>query len=138
MIRKITTAILRDLGFDFFDVSYTLTEDRHMRELNREYRKTDKTTDVLSFPQYRFFRGELLEPVIVTDRKIPLGDIVISVETIKRRSRGKREYTDYLFRTIIHGILHLLGFDHKTITERKIMRENEKTLYNIYRKDFRI
>ncbi len=109
-----------------------------MRELNREYRRIDKTTDVLSFPQYRFFRGELLEPVLVTEKRIPLGDIVISLQTIKRRSRGKKEYTDYLLRTVIHGILHLLGFDHKSIAERKIMQKNEKILYNIYRKDFRI
>ncbi len=136
MIQKITTVILRDLGFRLFEVSYTLTDDKTMRALNRDYRRVDRTTDVLSFPQYKFFMGELLEPIIVKDEKIPLGDIVISNETLQRRSRGKKDYEDYLFKTVIHGILHLLGFDHKSRKARTIMRSNEKTLYKLYRKDF--
>ncbi|MCX7959864.1 MAG: rRNA maturation RNase YbeY [Deltaproteobacteria bacterium] len=124
------------MGFDFFEVSYSLTDDHIIRNLNKKYRRINKATDVLSFPQYRFQNGELLEPVILTGRKIPLGDIVISAETIKRRSRGKTGFETYLLRTVIHGILHLLGFDHIRRKDRKTMRSIENILFKLYRKDF--
>jgi len=133
----ITTAILRDLGFDLFEVSYTLTDDRGIRELNHRYRNINKTTDVLSFPQYNFYNGELKEPVILAGKKAPLGDIVISMETLKRRNRkNNKKFKDDLLGVIIHAILHLIGFDHKVPRQRKIMREAEKRLFKIYKKEF--
>lgn len=128
--------ILRDLGFNLFDVSYSLTDDRGIRELNAKYRHINRATDVLSFPQYHFYRGELKEPILMYNARVPLGDIVISLETIRRRSKNNKEFKNYLLKVVIHAILHLIGFDHIDKKERKIMRENEKTLYKIYRKDF--
>ncbi|MCX7945310.1 MAG: rRNA maturation RNase YbeY [Deltaproteobacteria bacterium] len=138
MIRKTTTSILRDLGFDLFYVSYVIVDDERMRRLNREFRKINRTTDVLSFPQYKFLNGDLLEPVLFVKEKLPLGDIVISLETIERRSRCKRDFEGYLLKAVIHGILHLLGFDHKSDKDRKVMRGKEGLLYKIYRRGFSI
>ncbi|MGC8928292.1 MAG: rRNA maturation RNase YbeY [Myxococcota bacterium] len=136
-IQTITTVILRDLGFNLFDVSYSLTDDNGIRELNSKYRHINRTTDVLSFPQYDFYRGDLREPILFCNSKIPLGDVVISLETIMRRSRSqKRRFNDYLLKVVIHAILHLIGFDHTERSERKIMREREMALYKIYRKEF--
>jgi probable rRNA maturation factor len=129
--------ILRDLGFNLFDVSYLLTDDQEIRELNAKYRHINKATDVLSFPHYHFYRGELKEPILVHNLKIPLGDVVISLETIRRRCKNNnRKFNNYLLKVVIHAILHLIGYDHIDKKERKIMRENEKTLYKIYRKEF--
>ena len=88
-----------------------------MRELNRTYRGIDRTTDVLSFPQSEG-----------PDFSI-LGDIIISVDTARRNAKThgitlKME----LKKLIIHGILHLLGYDHKKKKETQIMREKEKEL----------
>lgn len=124
------------MGYDLFEVSFLIVDDEEMRRLNKAYRGLARTTDVLSFPQYRFFRGELIEPVLLKAEKEPLGDVVISLETIERRSRGKRDFYEYLLRTIIHGLLHLMGFDHKDRGERKVMRECEELMFKIYKKGF--
>ena len=98
---------------DSYEVSVYLVDDPEMRELNRQHRKLNRTTDVLSFPQYA--------PGATIDHgeygSIVLGDVVISLETLLRRSlkRGedvKREYA----RLLIHGVLHLCGYDHSKIS----------------------
>jgi probable rRNA maturation factor len=136
-IQRITTAILRDLGFDLFSVSYLLSDDIYIRELNRRYRKIDKATDVLSFPLYQFYRGELMEPILVQEETVLLGDVVISLDTIRRRTSGReREFNRYLLQAVIHAILHLVGYDHTTLKERRVMREKERDLFNKFREVF--
>ena len=79
-------------------VNLVLMRDRRIRDLNRSFRKMDKATDVLAFPM-----GE--EGI--------LGDIAISVETTGRNARRFGvSYKDELKRLVIHGLLHLLGYDH--------------------------
>ena len=88
-----------------------------MRELNRNYRNIDRTTDVLSFPQ-----GEGPDLTL-------LGDIVISLDTASRHSESYGvTLHEELKKLIIHGILHLLGHDHKKKKETQIMREKEMQL----------
>ena len=87
-----------------------------MREYNTFYRNIRKTTDVLSFPQDG------------PDNKI-LGDIIISTETAKRRSKVYQiGFDEEIANLVIHGILHLLGYDHKHKREAILMREKEKEL----------
>lgn len=89
-----------------------LTDDREMRTLNREYRKKDKTTDVLSFPAED---GD--ERV---KRSGPLGDLVISVPQAKRQAKEYQHSLDQeLIRLIVHGFLHLLGYDHEASAARR-------------------
>ena len=88
-----------------------------MRELNRSYRQIDRTTDVLSFPQSEGPDFTLL------------GDILISTDTAERHSKSYGvTLHEELKKLIIHGILHLLGHDHKKKKETEIMREKEKEL----------
>ena len=125
------------MGFDLFSVSYLLSDDRYIRELNRTYRKIDKATDVLSFPLYQFYRGELMEPILVQEETVLLGDVVISLDTIRRRTSGReREFNRYLLQAVIHAILHLVGYDHTTLKERRVMREKERDLFNKFREVF--
>ena len=92
--------------------------DPAIRELNRRYRSRDTPTDVLSFP--------------LADEVCPdlLGDVVISVETLRRQARQrKRSMADELLRLLIHGILHLLGYDHEVSpAEAKRMHRMEREM----------
>jgi probable rRNA maturation factor len=84
------------------DVTVLLTTDRVIRKLNREYRGKDQPTDVLSFDI-----GDGL------DEGEPFGDVVISVETAQRQAREYQAplHTE-LVRLLVHGMLHLCGYDH--------------------------
>ena len=97
------------------ELCVSLVSDGDMRELNRQYRQIDATTDVLCFPQKSDVNPDLL------------GDIVISYQTALRHSR-RLEITveEELRLLIVHAVLHLLGFDHKKKKERETMREKEK------------
>jgi probable rRNA maturation factor len=100
-------AALRALDRSRSAVTLVFTDDEEIRVLNREYRDHDRATDVLSF-QLQELQGEG-DPA---GRGIPLGDIVISVETARRRG-GSRRLPAELERLAIHGLCHLFGHDHK-------------------------
>lgn len=117
-IKKIARLVLKELAVPKdSELSISFIDDAQMRELNRTYRNIDRTTDVLSFPQ-----GEGPDFTL-------LGDIIISIDTASRHaeSYGVTQHEE-LKKLIIHGILHLLGHDHKKKKETQIMREKEKEL----------
>lgn len=98
------------------EICISFVDDETIRELNNTYRNINRATDVLSFPQDG------------PDFSI-LGDIVISVDTAKRHAvRYENTYEFEITKLIVHGILHLLGFDHKKKKETIVMREKEKQL----------
>lgn len=113
-VKEATDKILKELGLDKVEVSIALVGDERIRELNKYWRKKDKPTDVLSFP---------------IDEKPPgyryriLGDVVISIPYAKRQAE-EIGFTpkEEILRLLIHGILHLLGYDHeKDEKEAEIM-----------------
>lgn len=116
------------------EVNVLVTDDETIRVLNREARKIDKATDVLSFPAFQFEPGKLpedLSPYIDPETGLlPLGDMAISYEHAKRQAKEfghsvKRE-VGYL---TVHSILHLLGYDHVDEGEMKQqMREREEAI----------
>lgn len=116
------------------EVNVLVTDDETIRVLNRETRKIDQSTDVLSFPAFRFEPGKLpedLSPYIDPETGLlPLGDMAISYEHAVRQSEEfghsvKRE-VGYL---TIHSILHLLGYDHVDEGEMKRqMRAREEAI----------
>lgn len=93
------------------EVSITLVDDKTIRKLNREYRGLDKPTNVLSF--------ELGDDVL-------LGDIFISLDTVKKEADAENiSVAEHTAHMIVHGILHLQGFDHLTDQEAKVMESKE-------------
>lgn len=116
--------ILRDSGRGEAELSILITGDEEIRSLNRDYRALDRSTDVLSFSQVE---GE--GPV--SARQL-LGDVVISWETAGRQaSELGHSLHEELQRLLIHGVLHLLGFDHEEDEEAaRTMREMEKKYFN--------
>lgn len=117
-IRKCITAALEGEGLRTpCEVNVLVTDDETIRAINREMRKIDKATDVLSFPNFTFEPGKLpedLAPMLDPETGLlPLGDMAISFEHAKRQAKElghsvKRE-VGYL---TIHSVLHLLGYDH--------------------------
>jgi probable rRNA maturation factor len=120
---------LRALDRASASATLVFTDDKEIRVLNRVYRKHDRATDVLSF-HLQELRGEA-DPA-GAGAGFNLGDIVISVETARRRSAGKRLGGE-LERLAIHGLCHLFGHDHKRPGEAKIMRALEGRLRRLTR-----
>lgn len=113
-------------------VDVLITDDDHIQALNRDYRGVDSPTDVLSFPlQDVSAEGEPSEGrrfVVPRQAMRNLGDVVISFPTARRQAE---EYGHSLRRELaylcVHGVLHLLGYDHEVEEERRAMREREET-----------
>ena len=95
-------------GAENSELSVTLTDDKNIHELNKKYRGVDSPTDVLSFA----FR-ESAEPEILDSEIEILGDIIISLERAKIQAEnfGHSYLREVIFLTV-HGLLHLLGYDH--------------------------
>ena len=94
------------------ELSILITDDTEIRKLNKKYRHKNKATDVLSFAP-----AEAKEFVCL---KHILGDVVISVETAKRQAQELGvAFADEFARLLIHGILHLLGYDHENVSPRR-------------------
>lgn len=103
------------------EISLVFADNESIRELNKTYRSKDSATDVLSFP--------LWDPEEEEVEEILLGDIIISLE---RAVTQAEEYGHSLEREVtylmVHGILHLVGYDHLVEEDKKIMREHEEKI----------
>lgn len=110
---------------DLAEVSLMFTDDETIHEMNREYRGIDRPTDVLSFA---LEEGEE-EEIYGGPEENLLGDIIISVETAARQAE---EYGHSVEREMaflaLHGMLHLLGYDHMEEEERQQMRAQEEAI----------
>ncbi|HEV2170564.1 MAG TPA: rRNA maturation RNase YbeY [Candidatus Binatus sp.] len=122
--------LMRAAGLADCELSLTLTSDRAIRGLNRDYRGIDAATDVLSFSQIGQ-AGTVSDPLAVKNRAgLPLGDVVISIETAIRQAREYRVSPPARLRKLlIHGFLHLLGYDHeRSPTDARRMFARERAL----------
>jgi probable rRNA maturation factor len=118
------------------EVSVALVSDRKVRELNKRYRRKDSPTDVLSFaskPEPRApspeLRASSLEPRAPSPEPRFLGDIVIATGVAKRQARAAgHAYATELKVLALHGLLHLLGYDHERTDDRGAMARAEARL----------
>lgn len=103
------------------ELTVTLTDDKRIRILNRDYRQKDKATNVLSFPMF-----DTLDEIPAHAGNLPIGDIIIAFETIEREAiEQNKTLSDHFTHMLIHGFLHLLGYDHMTDSEAKDMESLE-------------
>lgn len=103
---------LRDKTFDTIVFDIVFCNDEEIHRINREYRGIDRATDVISFA---IFADSPDDEKFIFDGEINLGEIIISLDTIKRQAEENQTTFDGELRLITaHGILHLLGFDHLT------------------------
>lgn len=96
------------------EVSLVFTDDASIQDINAEWRGKDKPTNVLSFPAFPVKPGKMPGPM--------LGDIIIALETVEREARElEKSFDDHLTHLMVHGFLHLLGYDHMNNDEAEIM-----------------
>ena len=112
VVTRLGNAMLAALELPAAELSVLLTDDAEIHQLNREHRQKDKPTDVLAFAM---------------DENVPdpagiLGDVVISLDTAVRQARGRgRPLLEEVRFLLAHGVLHLVGYDHATPTEKREM-----------------
>ncbi len=141
-IENLVNAVLEyESCTDDYEVSISLVSNEEIRDLNRVYRNVDAATDVLSFPMIEFeednenklqaescddFEDSAKEYI---EEELPLGDIVISVEKAKEQAQ---EYGHSLKRELsfllVHGMLHLLGYDHENKKDETIMFQKQEQI----------
>ena len=109
-------------------ISITLTNPENIRKLNREYRKIDKETDVLSFPM---FEKDEIPNLKYLEYEEVLGDIIISIQRVEEQAiEYGHSFERELAYMIVHGFYHLMGEDHIKEEDKSIMREKEEEILN--------
>jgi len=122
LLRRRAQRALRSLACGRAELSLSLVDDREIAELNRGHRGIAGPTDVLSF--------SLLEGECAEHRGPLLGDVVIGIETAARQARERhRSLDEEVARLMIHGVLHLLGYDHEEPDAARAMRAEERRIW---------
>ena len=112
-------------------INIILTSPTNIKKINKQYRKIDKETDVLSFPM---FEKDEIENMKNNGNNIEeaLGDIVISIERVNEQAEEYgHSFERELAYMLVHGFYHLMGYDHMEEDEKKIMREKEEGVLNL-------
>ncbi|MDO4620054.1 MAG: rRNA maturation RNase YbeY [Lachnospiraceae bacterium] len=128
--------VLRQAGCPFdAEVSLILTDDAEIQNVNRETRDLDRATDVLSFPAFQYsepaaFEEAESDPAGAFDPEtgnLLLGDIMISVDHVREQAKEYGHGTKREFAFLVaHSVLHLIGYDHMTEEEEKVMFEKQE------------
>jgi probable rRNA maturation factor len=122
-LAEIARAVLSAEGVADCELGIVITDDETIRRLNREYAGEDHATDVLSFS---LREGE---EFVSADDTLRLGEVIISLPTAKRQALdAARPVDDELAHLLVHGILHILGYDHAEEAEKSAMREREERI----------
>ena len=105
------------------ELGVSLADDACQQRLNRDYRGRDRPTNVLAFPAWA--PGETL----ASDAPLLLGDVVLAFETVTREAEEQRKpLVDHLSHLTVHGVLHLLGYDHQAPDEALLMEALESSI----------
>ena len=130
-LEKVAQRILNDSGCPDAELSIVIVDDEQIQQINRDYLQRDKPTNVISFAMQE---GEDsgLHPGL-------LGDVIISADTAARDAlEAELTFESELYFLLLHGILHLLGYDHERGTEEEAQRmeAREEELFSHIRKEF--
>ncbi|WP_298037023.1 rRNA maturation RNase YbeY [uncultured Desulfuromonas sp.] len=130
-LEKVAGRILSALGCPDAEISVVIVDDEEIRSLNRDYLGRDRATNVISFAMQEG-EGAGLNPEV-------LGDVVISAETADRHAReAELPFESELYFLLLHGTLHLLGFDHErgSAEEARRMEAKEEEVFDLIREEF--
>jgi probable rRNA maturation factor len=125
-IEQQTGKVLTSLDCNEHEISILFIGDQRIRDLNQQFRDIDRPTDVLSFPQ-------ISEDELEAPGALVLGDVAISLETARCQSEEHGlSFEEELTLLLIHGILHLLGYDHEVSDqEEERMRNKTRELFSL-------
>lgn len=130
-MQRVAQRILSVSGCPDAELSILLVDDREIQEINRDYLERDRPTNVISFAMQEG-EGAGIHPDV-------LGDVVISADTCARHAEEAGiSFEEELWFLLLHGILHLLGYDHERGSEEDacIMEEKEKDIFAFIRQEF--
>ena len=127
-LKSDTQKILKTLKLSRFDISIILTDNQTIHDYNRDYRQQDKPTDILSFPYHPDLKpGAKITILIPEDRN--LGDLILAPQYIlDDLPRWELDFEARLEVLLVHGICHLLGYDHIIDSDYEIMKLEEARL----------
>lgn len=126
-----TVLQMEECNFDA-EISFTITDNEGIREINRDYRDIDRVTDVLSFPMIEFEDEEIDAEFETENGMVVLGDIVISIERAEEQAKElNHSLRRELAFLVAHSMLHLLGYDHVDNPEgERVMIKKQNTVLN--------
>lgn len=138
LAKKVIDAALDYEGCPYeVEISLLLTDNENIRKINREYRRIDRVTDVLSFPMLEYDSPSDFSCAEMDTQgsfnpetgELLLGDIIISMEKVKEQAKryGHSEEREYAF-LITHSMLHLFGYDHMEPEEAKEMENKQSAI----------
>ena len=121
-LSKIKTCLGENLKKKHLNLSVLLTNDKDIASINYKFRNKNKPTNILSFASPLYFTRNYNH----TDKKVHLGDIVISMERIFHEANSNKiSFHNHFIHIFMHGILHILGYDHQTDFDKKKMERKE-------------
>ncbi len=139
-LHKVVKKLLAAVDYPDFDIGILFVSQKAMRMYNNEYRSKDRATDVLSFPFYPHLKPRLRIKAQTADEK-NLGDIIICPEYVWHQLADSCDWDDKsdkekrallnerIIVLVIHGLCHLLGYEHETAAQYKSMRQKEMQLF---------
>lgn len=130
-LKRVARKILSVLGCPEAELSILIVDDEAIREINREYLQRDRPTNVISFAMQEGEGGGIQSQV--------LGDVVISADTASRdAAEAALSFESELYFLLLHGILHLCGYDHERGTEEEArrMEAREREIFSLLQEEF--
>ena len=125
-LKSVFKTICIEENLSQISINLRIINDKEMTELNRKFRNKDSSTNVLSFT------NEDISKTITGN----LGDIAINYDYLERESKEQsKSFDDHMIHMLVHGIYHILGFDHKNDEIAKVMERKEITLLNKFKID---
>ena len=123
-LKSVFKTICIEENLSQISINLRIINDKEMTELNRKFRNKDSSTNVLSFT------NEDISKTITGN----LGDIAINYDYLERESKEQsKSFDDHMIHMLVHGIYHILGFDHKNDEIAKVMERKEITLLNKFK-----
>ena len=126
-VKKVLESAMKKENLENTSFNVIIVDNSYIHELNKKYRNIDRETDVITFAL------EDEDSIIIPNEERILGDIYISIDKAKYQAE---EYNHSLLRELsflaVHGFYHLLGYDHETKEEEKIMFEKQEEVLNSY------
>ncbi|KAJ2367528.1 hypothetical protein H4S02_000537 [Coemansia sp. RSA 2611] len=134
-IRRQVRGLLESSGYGGWDVGVHFVDNERMQQLNRQYRKKDRPTDILSFPFHQAAAPEDFREWAVTEDDRNLGDMYLGMPYIVEQCRKHGETVgEHLPELLAHGLCHLMGYDHELDADYRTMTKREQAILREYSK----